>query len=342
MFQGKSVVGLDIGNSAVKAIELTKSGQSYRVTGYAQIDFPSGEMEAKISAVSQLMKEAGFRSKKVSTNISGKTVIIRYLNMVAMDDGELRNAIRFEAEKFVPVSLDECVLDCQRLEGIDGDSPSESNVVLVAAEKSLLNQQIAIVQKAGYTPEVIDVDAFAIGNAYKLFVEQAGDIDGSSLGAMAFVDVGATKTTVNIMVSSCPVFTREIYLGGADMTASIARQLGLDEPHAEALKRCPGDKFEEVQNAVFPTLDDLGNELQLSFDYFEGQNNASIERVFVSGGASRMSFFCESLSKICEKPVEVFNPFTGIQVDDDIDQELLVSAGTQFVVAVGLAARMGQ
>ena len=121
----------------------------------------------------------------------------------------------------------------------------------------------------------------------------------------------------------------------------VPRGLAVDEQQAENLKRCPGENIEQVNDAVFPVLDDIGNELQLSFDYFEGQNGVSIDRILVCGGGSRLVSFRESLEKICEKTVEVFNPFECIPISTDMDQELLAQCGQQMAVAVGLAARLG-
>ena len=117
MFSGKSIVGLDVGSSAIKAVELTRVGKEVQVTGFGQIELASEEPEDRIQAINELMREGGFKTKRVVTSVSGKMVIIRYLSMVPMSDEELRNAILFEAEKYIPFTLEECVLDCQRLEG---------------------------------------------------------------------------------------------------------------------------------------------------------------------------------------------------------------------------------
>ncbi|MEZ6197627.1 MAG: type IV pilus assembly protein PilM [Planctomycetota bacterium] len=339
--KGKSVVGLDVGSNSLKAVELTKGGHGVEVTGFAQIDLPSEDPDARTEAVIQLIKECGFKTKRVATGVSGRAVTVRYLDMVRMDEDELRHAIRFEAEKFVPTSLDECVLDCQALDAAGDDVNGEVKVLLVAVEKTRVDELIKTVQKAGVTPDVVDVDAFALTNAWCLFTEQGGGLVEGEGGAVALVDVGASKTTVSIVKNGVSVFTREIYLGGNDLTEAVARGMALDHVQAETLKRCPGEQIEQVKDAVFPVLDDIGNELQLSFDYFEGQNDVTIDRILVCGGGSRLVFFQESLEKICEKPVEVFNPFECIPVSADMDHEILAQGGPQMAVAVGLAARLG-
>ena len=334
----KSIVGLDIGSTAVKAVELSQNGKDIEVTGFGQIELQSEDPQDCVEAISTLLKEGGFRTKRVVTSVSGKMVIIRYLSMVPMSDEELRNAILFEAEKYIPFTLDECVMDCQRLEEGEAGQGGNANVLLVAVKDAVLEHHLGIVQKAGLTPDVVDVDAFALGNAYSLVKEYSGE--GDDEGAVAFIDIGASKTSLNIVQDGVSLFTREIYFGGQDFTGAISRRMNLDDADAEGLKRSPGDHFEEVKEAVFPTIDDLGSELQLSFDYFESQHGRGPDKIFLSGGGSRFSFFRESFERIFEKPTAVFNPFEGLPVSADMDQDLLASGGPQLVVAVGLASRI--
>ena len=337
---GKSIVGLDIGSSAVKAVELTRVGKDIQVTGFGQVELASEDPQDCVQAISDLMREGGFRTKRVVTSVSGKMVIIRYLSMVPMGDDELRNAILFEAEKYIPFTLDECALDCQRLDESESSQQggASANVLLVAVKNAVLEHHLGIVQKAGLAPEIVDVDAFAIGNAWSLLRECSGASEEE--GPVAFVDVGSSKTCLNVVQDGRSLFTREIYFGGKDLTGAISRRMSLDENEAEGLKRAPGERFDEVREAVFPTIDDLGNELQLSFDYFESQNGVGPTKIFLSGGGSRFGFFRESFEKIFEKPTVVFNPFEGLPVSDEIDQDLLASGGPQLVVAVGLASRI--
>lgn len=340
MFTGKSIVGLDVGAKAIKAVELSRVGKEVQVTGFGQVELVSEEPEDRIQAINELMREGGFRTKRVVTSVSGKMVIIRYLSMVPMSDEELRNAILFEAEKYIPFTLEECVLDCQRLDDSDGTAGTSANVLLVAVKDAVVNHHLGIVQKAGFTPEIVDVDAFALGNAYSMLRDVSGEENSQEDQAIAFVDVGATKTSINIVQNGVSLFTREVYFGGNDFTSAISRRLNMDEAEAEALKRSPGENLDHIKDAVFPTIDDLGNELQLSFDYFESQYGRELDKIFLSGGGSRFSFFRESFERIFEKPTAIFNPFEGLPVAEGVDQDLLAAGGPQMAVAVGLASRI--
>lgn len=337
--QGKSIVGLDVGSSSVKAVELSRSGKGVEVTGFGQVDLASDDREEQIRAVSTLIKEGGFNPKRIVSSVSGKMVIIRYLSMVPMSEEELRNAIIFEAEKYIPFGLDESALDCQKLEGANDDGGND-NVILVAVKQSVVEDHVDVLQKAGCTPEVIDVDAIALGNAWDLVQSFASEEEGVQGDVVAFVDVGASKTCLNIIENGVSLFTREIYFGGHDFTSAISRRLNMSDADAEAVKRSERDDEGTIQDAVFPTIDDLGNEIQLSFDYFENQHGRSPDRIFLSGGGSRLACFRDSFERIFERPTAIFNPFEGLPVSDDIDQDLLASGGPQMAIAVGLASRI--
>ncbi len=336
----RSMVGLDIGTSAVKAVELTRRGRDVEVTGFGQVELTADTPEARASAVRELLAEGGFKTRRVVTSISGKMVIIRYLSMVQMSDEELKNAITFEAEKYVPFPLDECVLDCQRIDSPEGSSTGHMTVLLVAAKRSELEEHLATVDAAGLVPEVIDVDAFALSNAHTLCTSVDEGMDGT--GTIAFVDVGHTKTSVNVVSGGHSLFTREIGIGGCDFTDSIAKRLSVGFDEAEELKREPGDGCEAVNEALFPTIDDIGNEIQLSFDYFENQFDKEIGSIFLSGGGAKVASFQEAFERIFEKPTKLFNPFDHIQVSSAIDPDLLSCNAPQLVVATGLAARLAR
>ncbi|MFT7617991.1 MAG: type IV pilus assembly protein PilM [Planctomycetota bacterium] len=337
---GKSIVGLDVGSSSVKAVELSRVGKGIEVTGFGQVELSSDSREEQISAISTLIKQGGFNPKRIVSSVSGKMVIIRYLSMVPMSEEELRNAIIFEAEKYIPFGLDEGTLDCQKLEG-SSQSSGNDDVILVAVKKSVIEDHVEILQKAGCTPEIIDVDAIALGNAYELMRSCGEESDEeASDDVMAFVDIGATKTCLNIVQNGSSMFTREIYFGGKDFTTAIASSMGIEEADAEAIKRSGQDENDGIRDVVFPTIDDLGNEIQLSFDFFENQHGRSPDKIQLSGGGSRLSCLRDSFERMFERPTVVFNPFEGLPISDDIDQDLLSRGGPSMVIAMGLASRI--
>jgi type IV pilus assembly protein PilM len=340
--QRKSMVGLDISSSSIKAIEITRDKFEYIITAFAHVDI-AGEA-ARRDALSDMFRSAGFRTKRVATSVSGKSVIFRFINMVQMSDDNLNNAIRFEADKYIPFDVDEVQLDTQKLMDLPPlpeGGQEEMKVLLVAAKKSIIQDQAEMLSELGLQPASIGVDSFALGNAYELNdivspgLQEAGH-------TVALVDIGFTKSSINILRNNITHFAREVAMGGQDLTNAITRRFGLEPFEAEALKRDAKDQSMEVQDAVSAVLDDLGNEINLSFDFFENQFEGEVQEVYLSGGSVLLPFLEESLEKIFEKRTRVWNPIEGLKVkSDNVDIDALNQTAPQLAVAVGLAATVG-
>jgi len=334
--QRKSVVGLDIGTSCIKAVELTQDKYDYVITGYAQIDIP-GE-QARQEAIAELFRVGKFRTKRVASSVSGKSVIFRYINMVEMPEDKLNAAVRFEADKYIPFDVNEVEIDAQKLTTVTGsDGKPEMKVLLVAAKKSVVEDHARILLDLGLQPIGVAVDSFALGNAYELSDMISPGIQGNDR-TVALIDIGASKSCINILRNNVTFFAREVPMGGQDLTNAITRRFGIEAAQAETLKRDAGDQAGEVQEAVGQVLDDLGNEINLSFDFFENQFDGEVQDVLLSGGSVLLPFLEESLEKIFEKRTRVWNPIEGLKVkSDNVDVEALNHSAPQLAVAVGLA-----
>ena len=337
----KSVVGLDIGSSCIKAVEITRDRYDYVITGYHQIDVGSEAVQSE--AIADLFNQARFRTKRVITSVSGKQVIVRYITMVNMTQDNLHNAIRFEADKYVPFDLEDCQLDCQKLSDItkeNAEGEGEMRVLLVAVKRNLVEEKAKMLSGIGLRPVAVDVDAFALGTVFEMNEGLSSTIDDPDK-VVALVDIGANKTCVNILKGNLSHFTREVYIGGNDMTNAVNRRLDVEHFEAELLKRDPGDRQVEVEEAVNPVIEDLANEVSLSFDYFESQTESEVTEVQLSGGGSLLSGLDETLERIFEKRTKIWNPIEGFKVkSDNVDIESLNHNSTQLAVAVGLASRM--
>jgi type IV pilus assembly protein PilM len=213
------------------------------------------------------------------------------------------------------------------------------NVLLVAAKRSQIDDHLDLVSASGLMPEVIDVDPFALGNAWALATGVERRMEEAEK-AMAFVDIGARKTTINIVRGDVSLFTREIYFGGMDFTAAIARTLNVESAEAEAMKRGSGDAADPMKEAVFPALDELGSEIQLSFDYFANTFEKTVDAIYLSGGGAKLAPLREGFERIFEKPTAIFNPFQSLKIDSGVDGAMLINNAPQLVVAVGLASRL--
>ena len=335
---GKRMLALDIGSSEIKALEVADSGSGIAVTGFASTKI--GNQNETIYAIKEILRHAAFKPKRCVTSVSGRSVIVRYVTMPRMPLEDLRQAIKFEADKYIPFEVDEVVMDTQILEDQVGESDQDDmKVLLVAVRKSLIEEHLALLQEAGLQSEIIDVDAFALGNAFELRALQQGGMQPEKV--VALIDIGANKTNINILKGSVSYFTREVYLAGNDFTEAVSRKFNLETQEAERLKCDPGEQSGDVEEAILPTLDDLGNEIQLSFDYFENQFDRVVEEVYISGGSAKLPGLHRAFEGAFEKSVVFWNPLECVEVRGDrIDPKAFQAYAGQLAVSIGLASRV--
>ena len=347
----KSVVGLDLGSQVVKAIEITLEGPEPVVTGFARVEIPPGGDRA--AALAEVFQQGRFRSKQVVTSVSGQNVVVRYVSMPKMSESELRQAIRMEADRYVPFELDETTLDCQPLNRRAQKSTEEStatgetmSVLLVACRTQTLEEQVKQVMAQGLTSVAIDVDVFALANAWELCglpeeELEEGAAPRSEERAIALVDVGATRTSINVLCGGETCFSREIGIGGHDMTQAVARRLGVEVFEAEAIKRNPQGQEVEVTRAIQPVLEDLTSEISLSLDYVEHHEGLRVEEILLSGGGVLAPGAQSYIEQATARATRTWNPLEGLRIAvDRVDVEELEAWAPSLVVAVGLASRV--
>jgi type IV pilus assembly protein PilM len=345
--KSKNVIGLDLGSSVVKAVEITLEGPEPVISGFARVEVPPGGSTA--DAVNAVFQEGTFRSKRVVTSVGGQSVVVRYLPMMKMSDAELRQAIRFETDKHLPFELDQVQLDCQALErgaGVSTDGASDGNggeeedmtVLLAACKSEAIEEQVQLILSCGLTPVAIDVDLFALANAWELCGLPPDAEDEPT--AMALVDVGATRTSINVLCGGETCFSREVAIGGQDMTQAVGRRLGVEPFEAEAIKRASESHEAEVNTAIAPVLEDLVSELSLSLDYVEHHSGVKVDEILLSGGGVLAPGTAAYIEQATARRARTWNPLEGLRVDASrVDVEELEAWAPTLVVAVGLATR---
>jgi type IV pilus assembly protein PilM len=329
----RSVLGLDIGTHSVCAVELTGSGDDVTVTGVGWERIPGPDLVG--DTVLALLSENNLKPKSIVTAVSGRLVIVRYVNMAQMPQEELMSAVRYEADKYIPYDVDEVQLACQQLGGVD--QKNQMRVLLVAAKNKLIEDHINMLKGISIRPSVIDVDFFALGNAFELCnMNNNLSAEGE---AIAIVDIGSSKTSICIMKSDSDCFTREVFTAGSSFTDAVAKRFGEDANDVEMMKEDPGDALEAMQESIMPVLEDIGSEVRLSFDYYENQFDHQVSKVFLSGGSIQFPGVVEALGQIFEIETEKFSPFEylNVAVDNDI---ILQDKASDMVVALGLASRI--
>ena len=343
----KNVVGLDIGSSTVKAVELKPSGKGYRVAAFASAPVPPDSIVdgaiidagAVADAIRQVFESGAFKAKDVCASLSGNAVIVKKITLPVMTETELHDSIHWEAEQYIPFDIQDVNLDYRILDaGTGPDSRGSMEVLLVAAKKDKIADYTNVIAQAGKAPVIVDVDVFALQNAFEANY-------GFEPGAVvAILNAGASAININILGGSQSVFTRDVSMGGNAFTEAVQKELNLPYESAEQLKKgqdVDGATYEDARAVLRAMTDNVLLEVEKTFDFFKATASSDrIDRIMLSGGASRVEGFAESLRERFGTEVEPFDPFRQVACDpkkvgvDNIDDFGAVAA-----VAMGLALR---
>jgi type IV pilus assembly protein PilM len=343
--RAKSLVGLDIGSSAIKAVELKPAGRGYRVAAYGTEPLPPDSIvdgaiidgAAVADAIRRLFDARAIRTREVAASLSGNAVIVKKITLPAMTEAELAESIYWEAEQYIPFDIQDVNLDYQVLDRADSGGKGTMDVLLVAAKKEKIADYTGVIAQAGRSAVIVDVDAFALQNAYEINY-------GIDPGAVVvLLNAGASATNINILSGDQSVFTRDVSIGGNAYTEALQRELNLPYAVADQLKRgvvVDGVGFDEARPVLRAVTENVMLEIQKTFDFFKATAASDrIDRIIVSGGASSEEGFTEMLRERFEAPVEAFDPFRRIGFDArKLGSEPAAVAPTA-AVAIGLALR---
>ena len=337
MFGGsKAVIGLDVGSYSVKAVALQSNRDRVTLQGYAQARIDDQDVS---EVVRKVIAQLGVKSKRVVTSVSGRSVIVRQVETPKLEGDALKQYITHEADKYIPFGTDEVIIDCQPMPSRPGTDPTNQPVMLVAVRKGLIHEHLASLRSAGLQPEVVDVDVFALANAYELFGPPLPPE--TERKASAVIDIGASKSNIAIVQAERVLFTREVYLAGNEISDAIARTLNYEPQDADAMKLSPGESLDAIIDAAMPAFEDLANEIRLSFDYVEGQFDTEVAEIVLTGGSSQLPSVAAILGNILTRPVHVFDPLAGVDlVPSRYDIHGLDANSPGLTVALGLAAHV--
>ena len=341
----KPLVGLDIGSSSVKAVELSRSKKGYQLTGFAWeslnpdivVDGAIMDAPAMAASIRETLAAGKFKPKRVATGVSGHSVIVKRVVVPAANSDEVEASIQLDAEQYIPFELSEVHLDYQVVgpSTTTGDEPG-MEVVLVAAKRDKIHNHTNVIGLAGRRPEVVDIDAFALQNAF----EANYSVDENA--TVALLNIGASLMNINITKRGMPLFIRDVPVGGNQYTDILQKELQLSFQETEDLKlgKNGGSEAEMVQSLLESITDMLCTEVQKTFDFFrETYPRETINHVFISGGTSHMHGLAAKIQDTFGFPTDVLNPFRSIELGPKVDAAALTSLGPSLAVAVGLALR---
>ena len=355
MLGKKDILGIDIGANVVKVLEMKASGKKISVINYAEEVLEAIALEEKapeerkkmyVSALKKIVKNNKFATKNAAISVSGSSVIVRFVKFPKMSASELEKTLQFEAEPHIPFDIQEVYMDTQVIGDVEEDDQTKMETVLVASKKTTIDEKIDIIEKAGFKPAVIDVDAFALQNAY----ESINRVSSEEL--VLLINIGASITNICILDNGISKVVRDLYTAGNSFTRAIQEEMQNSAEQAEDIKikyGLIGDKSMqddedeskglEVYNILQPVVKELNSEIQRSLDYFMGQQAASdinVNKIVLSGGSANMKGLPEMISSDLNIPVEIFRPLENAEVASSSEVNIM---SPSLAVVAGLALR---
>lgn len=341
----KSMVGVDIGSSSVKAVELHgKNGDFQLVSlGYealepdSVVDGQIMELNSVSNAISNIFNEHKIKTNRIAAGVNGHSVIVKNIILPQMSSAELQESFAWHAEEHIPFDIADVTLDYH----VTGTTDDAIHVLMAACKRDKVANLRQAIQLAGKQPAIIDVDAFALQNCYEL------NYDPQPNEVVALLNIGASTTNINILNGNRSVFTRDASFGGNQYTSLLQKELGVTFEHAEQVKRgmpLPEPVEDRDIVPILETVSDiLALEIQKTMDFYRAtveDGGVAVEKILVSGGGSKLAGLIDFLAKQFEMPVEVFDPFRKIKVDSrGFDPEYMREVIPEMAIAVGLALR---
>jgi type IV pilus assembly protein PilM len=343
---GRTAIGLDIGTSGVRAAELSFGKDGVRLDKFGQVAVPEGavrdgevvDTEAVAAAIRQLWAATRFSHKKVVLGVANQRVIVRRADLPWLPTGEMRAALPFQVQDFLPMPVDQAVLDFHVLEEFSDGGNRMVRGLLVAASRETVLANVRCVERAGLRPTMVDLTSFAV-------LRSMGKTTSAEVSTEALVDIGARVTNIVVHSAGVPRFVRILLMGGQDITDAVAERLGVPLGEAEGLKQQLGmyrdvdGDLAAASRAVEATAELFIDEVRGSLDYYAASNpGLPVERVVLSGGGSLLRGLSERLASATRLPVDAGNPMTSLRIGrTGLDEQQIAHIQPLAAVPVGLA-----
>ena len=321
------VIGIDIGTSSIKAVELGQTAAGIEVRHWAIEPLVNNDTK---SALKKIVERLQLNNQLLVTSVFGKGTLIRYVDLPRMALEDLRKSYVFDLDKYFPFDAKSIYTDCSIL---DPEGKDKKMLVLLAAvKKEMVDDRIKLFKEAGLELNRVTINSIALANAFY----RLGPPVSASGNAKAVLDIGGSVSCLMIFKDSAPRFARDIYVGSHEMTKKIANALGVDEVQAEAIKRQPGDKLALVTEACEMPINNLVTELRLSMDYYMTEKNIKVDELFLVGGGSLLKGIEAVFEKSLGLPAKIWNPLEKTQLNASTVPGDIQAYAAQLGVALGL------
>jgi len=347
-FKKKSIplLGVDISATAIKLLELTKTGNTYRVESYAAealpvnsvVDKNIAEIEPVGEIVAKAVKKSGTKLKTAAAAVAGSSVITKVIEMSAdISDADMGSQIQVEADQYIPFPLEEVAMDYEVLGAVE-DNPDRVNVMLAASRVENVDNRIAALELGGLLAKVIDIEAFALENAVKLIVEQ--QLGGGEGQIIAVADIGSSVTTFSIFENLKIVYSREQQFGGAQLTEEIQRRYGLSYEEAGLAKKQGGLPENYTPEVLDPFKENMSQQISRAEQFFFSSSQITqIDHLILAGGCASIEGIAEVIQERTGVPTVVANPFANMSLSSKVPAQSLANDAPALMVSCGLALR---
>lgn len=347
MAKNQNAIGLDIGSNSIKLIQLKRSNQGMALENFAMSElspeaiYEGGihDRDAVIKTIKELIDSLQIRSKAVAISIGGHSVIVKKITLPAMSDEELAESISWEADHYIPYDLVDVYLDYQILQ--TRADQGQMDVMLVAAKREVVDQYLEVVREVGLKPIIVDTDCFAVQNAFEVNYQLPTD------KLICLIHIGAENLNINVIAYGVNTFTRDLQLGGDFYTREIQKQMGTSYQEAEAYKLggsgYGGDQIipSDVQRILVMMSEQIASEINRSLEFHLATSGESrFEKIYITGGAAKLSTLADEIAKKTNTPVELLDPFKAVEIDPNVfNTQYLSDAKSYAPVALGLSLR---
>ncbi|MCP3871274.1 MAG: pilus assembly protein PilM [Gammaproteobacteria bacterium] len=346
----QTMLGLDISSTAVKLLELSatsgRAGSRYRVEAYAVMPLPANavvekniaDVDAVGQTISNVVRKSGTKARQAVVAVSGSAVITKVITMPAsLSDQEMESQIQLEADQYIPYPLEEVNIDFEVL-GTSAKNPEMMDVLLAASRSENVDDRVAALESAGLTAAVVDVEAYAMENAFTQIVDQIPDYGEDQTVAIA--DIGASITTLNVLHNHKIIYTREQNFGGRQLTEEIQRRYGLSNQEAGMAKRQGGLPDNYVPEVLNPFKEAMAQQVSRSLQFFFSSSPYnSVDSIVLAGGCSAIPGVGELVEEKLGTPVIIANPFADMPVSPNVKLQSLSNDAAALMIACGLALR---
>lgn len=341
-----NLLGVDVSSSAVKLLELSRSGSKYRVESYTVEPLPPNsvteknitDVDAVGEAIRKAVKRSGTKLKNASLAVAGSSVITKIVQMPSdLSEDDLESQIMVEADQYIPYSLDEVNLDFE-VQGPNENSPELMDVLLAASRSENVDIRVAAADLGGLTPKVIDVEAYAMENAFSLLSAQLPN--GAEGMTVAVFDVGATMTTLSVLHDMKTIYTREAVFGGKQLTEEIQRRYGLSYEEAGMAKKQGGLPDTYVPEVLEPFKEAMTQQISRSLQFFFSSSQySSVDHLVLAGGCASIADIDQMIEERLSISTSIANPFANMSLASKIKAQVLSNDAPALMISCGLALR---